>query len=221
MHRRRLPAGVPLPARAGVAWSGFPSTCRALGFCAAGSAGPSERDVDHYRSAPPAFRSSLVRASPLGLGASGVGGSSDRRTGSQPRAAARASRRRSWGLPIAPFAGLIPPAGAGDVSPGGRVCWRARRAIPSAAGPRAVGLCLRPEWFSPGDRPTGFGKNVRANGTIPSGPRERSARSGEARPGFWASLPCAIRARRRSSFSADTILPWASRPLSGLRSGAT
>ena len=118
MHRRRLPAGVPLPARAGVAWSGIPRTCRAVGFCAAvrservawaaaitGRRGCGIRPLVRVRRAP-------------GAGARGPRGrlSSGRRTGSQSRAAARAVPTALLGFPYRPFAGLVPRAGVPDVS---------------------------------------------------------------------------------------------------------
>jgi hypothetical protein len=115
----------------------------------------------------------------------------DRRPVSQPRAAACFTRRRSWGFPIAPFAGLIPPAGAGDVS---RLAALLRPpSVPG--GPTYRWRRLRPRWFSPGGPTDRFWQDVRATG--PS-PRPAVRRYGLGRLGPASGL----RSRARSAPAA-------------------
>ena len=99
-----------------------------------------------------------------------------------------------------------------------RVPWTFRPACASAGAHDRPSVRGGPtcRWLAP-PAPSGLARgtgrpvwrSVRASRTAA---RERSARSSEARPGFWASLPRAIRGRRRSSFSPAAILPWALGP---------
>lgn len=225
MHRRRLPAGVPLPARAGVAWSGFSRTCRAVGFCAAVRSERVLTGTGHYRP-PPARSCPLVAFAPApGVDARVFARAARPVAGRDHSHVLRRvlSRRRSWGFPIArPFAGFVPRPGVAVVSASrdarrllaSRVRrFRPRRAhVPFASRPAPSGLARgtgRPVWENP----------VRAAiRTIR--PRTVGAITG-GRPGFWASLPRTIRVRRRSSFSAGAILPWVFGPLSGVRTKQT
>jgi hypothetical protein len=225
MHRRRLPAGVPLPARAGVAWSGFPRTCRAVGFCAAVRSERVRAGGGHYR--PPPVRSCpLVRVAP----APGV----DVRASSRGRLVRSPdgitvtccgdvlSRRRSWGFPIRPFAGFVPRPGVAVVSASrdarrllaSRV-RRFRRDGPTCRSPRAP---PRVVWLGgPADR----------CGRTPCGRRsERSARERSARS-RGVGPASGLRSRARSA-SADVRLFRRARsclgflgPLSGVRAKQT
>lgn len=219
MHRRRLPAGVPLPARAGVAWSGSPARTERWGSVPPVRAG----EGAGHRSLPIDAQARSVRrctrVSPWGDERASAGGARPIAGRDHSHVLRRVRPDGAPGVSLSTLRRFAPARGCrGRFACDARVCWRARHDLPSVAGPRAVGLCLRPEWFSPGDRPTGFRKNVRATG--PS-LRPANGRSDRGRLGPASGLRSRVRSAPADVRSAGAILPWASRPLSGLRAGAT
>jgi len=204
MHRRRLPAGVPLPARAGVAWSGSPALTEPLV-----SVPPCGRDdlsplVARRAIAgpPPASRHACARrpsGPPLG-----------RSVGRFLRASSSSSRSPA-GITATCCGVLYPTALMGfpyralrrvDPARGCRGRFAAGRTAAAAFRPGRAHVPLAsppPQVVWPGETNRQVLARRAGDGTIPS-TRGPSVRSWEARPGFWASLPRAIRTRRRRLF---------------------